>query len=237
MRWKREQDGCGHGPIGLTARRTAAALRYTAGPMDVDVYLERGTWLDATTGRPRPVAEQWDGPPCANPDCPYRYQLGTPHRTAESALRAGAAHALPGVSIARTFVKLSLVDALAADATDIEQLDDRRLAANDPVAHELLRALGDEGYDVAWIRSATGGNLMLVFTRSFGHEVQIASERSRLYDGERWQDDGFDPREHGRTLMVAFDPRPAGREAALTRCRGLVTALTGQGRRPLTDRL
>jgi hypothetical protein len=205
--------------------------------MDVDVYWERGIWLDPATGRPRPFVEHRDGPPCADPTCPYRYQVGTPHRTAESALRAGASHAVPGASVARTFVKLSLTDALAVDATEIEQLDSHRLAVNDPAAHELVRSLADEGYDIAWIRAAGGGHLMLVFTRSFGSGVEIVSERSRLYDGDRWHDEGFDPGGRGRSLMVASDPRATGREGALTGYRGLVAALMGSGRRPLPDRL
>jgi hypothetical protein len=229
MRWKKpDQGACSHGPIGLTARRTAAALRYSAGPMDVDVHLERGIWLDPATGRPLPFAEQWDGPQCANPACPYRYQVGTPHRTAESAMDAAASHALPGATVARTFVKLSLVDALAVDASELEQLDDRKLTTNDPVAYELLRALADEGYDVAWIRSSNGGNVMLLFTRALGDGVEIASERWREYDGARWQGDGFRPADGDRSLMVA---------GALERCRSLVVALTSPNGRALVDRL
>jgi hypothetical protein len=158
-------------------------------------------------------------------------------------MRAGAAHAPPGATVARTFARLSLAFAQILDATHLEGLDDARLAANDPVAHELLRALADDGNDGAFIRAATGGHLVLLFTESLRENVEVEQERSCVFDGERWHADGAGPDGSDGCTFMAGAHRPAEvvrrsrGERTLLLCSDVIAAVTGSRQRPAIERL
>lgn len=205
-------EGCYHGITGLQVKRTVAKLKGNAGRIPVAVYLERSILYRPATGRPTPLQDQRDGPPCPNPDCPYAYVVAVPHRTLAGAMHAGAAHAQPSGSVARHFVGLSLLEAVTVDASGLPELAEARLRSNDPIAHEHVRAMRDAGIEAAWIPSTMGGPLMLLFTESVGNGTQVDFERSQLFDGLRWHGDGFFPGGfEGRRMIVETPDRERGR--------------------------